>query len=138
MNSLESLVKKYKNVCFESSCYNTPEFLKLAASLKRALKKDIQKSNFILLNASAGHFYISGFITHKNGIYIYFSIGDVRWDITGKRWYDDILYRTAKDEKDYHGGANHYCKLGELFEKADMLAEQEKVYFKRMAIASNG
>jgi len=47
--------------------------------------------------------YVSGFI-EKNGKYVYLSISDSG---LGK----PILFRTAKNEKDYTGGSNNFANL---------------------------
>lgn len=49
----------------------------------------------------------------KDGKCIYVHVGDVRYSICG-HWYDNVLYRTAKDEKDYHGGTNNSCSYDKL------------------------
>lgn len=51
----------------------------------------------------------------KDGKCIYVHIGDVRFSICG-HWYDNVLYRVAKDENDSHGGPNNICSYGELEE----------------------
>ena len=38
-----------------------------------------------------------------------------------KNWKTKILIRTAKDEKDYHGGANHYTNVNNIRNDVIML-----------------
>ena len=58
-------------------------------------------------------------IQNNENKYLYISISDVRfWQ---NEWYNRILIRTAKSEKDYHGGGNNHTTLPELVEKAKYL-----------------
>ena len=61
-----------------------------------------------LVDFSAGHYDISGFI-EKDGRFVYFSTSDVR-GFSGE-WHSNILIRTAKHQKDYTGGSNGYTTL---------------------------
>jgi hypothetical protein len=58
-----------------------------------------------------GFYYFSGFFTSKSGQIYYFSCSDVR-----HFGYEELLYRTAKDYKDYGGGSNCYVKVNKLKE----------------------
>lgn len=125
MSSLENFVKKYKNVLFESSAFETPEFKKFASSFCRALRKDVKEGDFEIVNISKGHFEISGFLKHKeSGKFIYFAIPDVRWGTLGT-WYDHVLYRTAKDDRDFTGGHNNFCPLSKLLACVAKLLERD-------------
>jgi hypothetical protein len=125
MSSLENFVKKYKNVLFESSSFETPVFAKFASSFRRALRKDVKESPFEVVRLSKGHFEISGFLKHKeSGKFIYFAIPDVRWSTLGT-WYDHVLYRTAKDDRDFTGGHNNFCPLSKLLDSAEALVPRD-------------
>jgi len=126
MSSLENFVKKYKNVLFESSAFETPEFKKFASSFCRALRKDVKEGDFEIVNISKGHFEISGFLKHKeSGKFIYFAIPDVRWSTLGTWWYDHVLYRTAKDDRDFTGGHNNFCPLSKFLDSAEALVQRD-------------
>jgi len=56
----------------------------------------------------------------KDGKFIYVHVGDVRWN----NWYDSVLFRTAKSEKDCTGGSNCYCSYEELEEKLSDMFER--------------
>ena len=61
----------------------------------------------------------SGFLKF-NGACIYYNFQDYRyWD-----WTEQILYRTAKDEHDYHGDANNYTDLYHLREDVCRLVKR--------------
>ncbi len=94
---------KFNNLNFEQSGYNSSEFLAFARSFKSQLKKELQKAGAELDKFNTGHFYLSGFFT-KNGKFYYFS------------WHNgdsSMMYRTAKDNKDFTGGSNQWVKLNE-------------------------
>ena len=90
----------------------------------RLFRKQIQKSlppGAELVNASNGHYYISGFVKRDSN-FVYFSISDVRY-FPGE-WYKNILVRTAKHEKDYTGGSNRYTTLENFTNDVDRLLNQ--------------
>ena len=54
------------------------------------------------MNVGKNHYCFTAFIKTHDDLYVYISIPDVRfWK---NEWYNHILIREAKDEKDYHGG----------------------------------
>ena len=62
---------------------------------------------------SKGHFYFSGFLK-KSDKCVYFQVRDVRDGGTGG-WYNTVLVRGARDEKDFSGcTTNSYCHYDEL------------------------
>lgn len=58
---------------------------------------------------SSGFYYFSGFFTDAKGQIWYLSCSDVRHFA-----YEKLLYRTAKNYKDYTGGLNRYVKISDL------------------------
>lgn len=58
-----------------------------------------------------GFYYFSGFFTSKSGQVYYISCSDVR-----HFGYKQLLYRTAKNYKDYSGGCNQYIDINKLNE----------------------
>lgn len=101
-------------VGLESSTVKTPEFKALASAFKSALKKELQTLGATLTAYSVGHFEVSGFFRKGDQCY-YFSFGDVRGMefviATGRKV--EMMYRTARDEKDYTGGGNQWVEVGE-------------------------
>ena len=73
MNSLESFTKRFDRIYFDYSEDGAEKFNIMAASFKRAFRKDVKLSNFTEAKASSKYFYISGHMKHKNGTWIYFS-----------------------------------------------------------------
>lgn len=106
---------KWLEIEFESSTVTTPEFAKFAREFKKAIMKSLPPE-LSLARYSRGHFYVSGFIQNTvTDRIVYFSISDVRY-FPGK-WNDEILIRTARSTKDYTGGPNNYCTLGQFGER---------------------
>ena len=114
-------VKDFKNYDFDSC--DVPEkywgdythanffkgyFIPIARKEFKAIARNIGAT----LTFSPNYFEWSAFFC-KDGKYIYVHVGDVRYDLCG-RWYDRVLFRTAKNEKDYSGGANQYCSYDNL------------------------
>ena len=113
---LSAYIEKFKKVPFESSCYETPQFKAFFNGFKKSLKADLEGSGIELANISKGHFTISGFLK-RGEKFVYFSVRDVRdYD-----WHRQVLYRTAKSNKDYTGGQNRYCSFGGLVKSCERL-----------------
>lgn len=124
-------VKDFKNYDFESC--DVPEkywgdythanffkgyFIPIARKEFKAIAKKIGAE----ITFSPNYFEWSAFFC-KDGKYIYVHVGDVRYNVCG-HWYDDVLYRTAANEKDYTGGANCRCSYDELADKLSELFER--------------
>jgi len=99
---------------FESSSTTTPEFKEFYRTFKSEFTKELLSQNAKNIEFSRGHFYVSGFCTINNQVW-YFSLSDVRGmefnlnqSCMGK-----LMYRTAKDYKDYTGGSNRYATIEE-------------------------
>ena len=74
---------------------------------------------------SSGHFYVSAFLRNSvTGKIVYINVGDVRAQICGKWSLDNVLYREAKDDKDYRGGHNMFVPLPQLLERVLALTER--------------
>ena len=60
------------------------------------------------------HYCFSAVLRHQEDteIFAYVSVSDVR--IGSSRWYEQVLYRTMKHEKDWTGGHNQWCRWDEL------------------------
>lgn len=113
MNINTNTMRKVSNLLsyginhFGSGCYNSLEFNEFFELFKRSFNKELKCIGATDIEYSKGHFYLSGFFTVEGQAY-YFSISDVRSSF-GKP--DSLLVRTAKDYKDYTGGANNYFKV---------------------------
>lgn len=124
--ALVTFRKKWKHENFESSgeetrfetgVWDTCKFEKFTKEFKTALTKDVKMffPDFKVLRCFSNCFEISGFLSRADGKIFYFNIGDVRWNTFGN-WDEEVLYRAAKDEKDYHGGINRRTGIDTLLE----------------------
>jgi len=100
-------IKKWIDYPFESSSGPTNEWVAFCKDFKKYIKNNLPK-NAELVGWLNGHFEVAGFIK-KNNKYVYFSCLDVRF--FPNEWYNNLLIRTAKDEKDFKGGSNGYTSL---------------------------
>lgn len=92
---------------FTSGGYAGKDFKRFARLFKNYIKKSLS-SELKIVNLLNSHYYLCGFITNGTK-YVYFSVSDVRH--FPKKWFNDIMYRTAEHEKDYTGGRNRYTTL---------------------------
>lgn len=98
---------------FVSSTKTTAEFKSFARKFKNDFQKQLDKIDAKITFYNTGHFYVSGFFRfNESGTCYYFSISDVRFFNDKK-----LLYRTAKDEKDFTGGMNQYVNLSDNMAK---------------------
>lgn len=100
---------------FESSSTLTPEFAQFYRTFKKEFTCELQSIGATNIEFHRGHFYVSGFFTVDGQAY-YFSLSDVRgMDYSIKNHPDScmskLLYRTARDYKDYTGGKNRYATI---------------------------
>ena len=112
---MSKLLNNYKDVPFQSSTRNTKEFLFFVRLYKNKITKDAKENGLALVKWSTGHFYCSAFFENiKTGKLVYMSCSDVRFFKNG--WCDNILIRTATNDRDYTGGNNNYCKIDNIGE----------------------
>lgn len=94
---------------FESSSGLTPEFANFYKVFKSEFTKELKSIGATDIKFSRGHFYVSGFFTLDGQAY-YFSLNDVRGHFSDHNL-PKLLYRTAKDYKDFTGGMNRYATI---------------------------
>ena len=87
-------------VANESGTVNGPLSLQQSKKIKALLKKYFLGSGMVTFNR--GHSYCSAFVRRGDKV-VYMSVLDYRADA-----YQRFYVRTAKDEKDYTGGTNHW------------------------------
>ena len=75
------------------------------------LKSIAKEYGWNVVNVGKNHYEFSLFF-ENNGKFVYVSISDVRY--FKNEFWNRILYRTAKSEKDYTGGRNCYTNIGNL------------------------
>ncbi len=110
MNTLENL-KKYLDYEFSSDPYTGDDYKTFERLYQKYLTEICKKNSWLLADFNKNHYDFSAFVCNEYG-YIYISICDVRY--FKNWWYKNIMYRTAKNEKDYTGGRNQYTSLDDL------------------------
>lgn len=115
-------LEKYLNHEFSTGCYTGDDYKTFQRKYINYLRALCKENGWELCNPSKGHYIFSAFIRNPEGNYIYISIPDVRfWK---NQWYNHILIRCARNEKDYHGYGNNYTHLIELAQTAQRLFER--------------
>ena len=111
---INSFLNKWYNKEIENWGVTTSkQYRDFESDYKNVLKEMCKELGFELKDFSKNHYNFSAVLQNKkNKLCYYISISDVRW--WKNEWADKILYRTMKDEKDWTGGSNHFCKLTEL------------------------
>jgi hypothetical protein len=94
----------------QSSSGLTPQFKEFFNTFKKEITAILKQHNCSDIIVSRGHFYISGFFTLPNGQIYYFSVSDVRGMHYGFNK-PQLMYRTAKHNKDYTGGSNCFVNI---------------------------
>jgi hypothetical protein len=85
------------------------DFKEFFSRERRRIMRNLKEMQCTNVKMSYGFYYFSGFFTNKFGQIFYFSCSDVR-----HFGYTKLLYRTAKDYKDYTGGSNRYVDVDKL------------------------
>lgn len=102
-------LKPYVNRAIEDwGSVTSKDYESFQTKYRNFLKKVCKENNLELVSFHKGHYEFSAFIK-KDDKYVYISISDVRY--FKNAWYNNILIRTAKHEKDYTGGWNRYTSL---------------------------
>ena len=119
-------LEKWLDYDFESSCSVTKEFSDFARDYKRELKKVLDPA-YSIIGWSRGHFCMSGFIKNaETGKLAYISTSDVRGGRNG--WYNSILVRSAKHDKDWTGGGNCFTNWQGLIDTVGRITAKDNWY----------
>lgn len=93
----------------------TRDFTKI---YRKMIKSMIKNEGWELSFPTLNYCEVSFFIRNQNK-YVYVSTSDFRWG--NEEWRNNILIRTAKNDKDYHGGSNYYTSLEEFVDNVKYL-----------------
>jgi len=108
MSSLKEL-QRYLNKDIENyGGITSPEYRSFERKFKNYIEKVMIDNGGELVKFNPNHYEFSCFVK-RNNKYLYISISDVRY--FKNSWYNNILIRTANNEKDYSGGRNDYTSL---------------------------
>lgn len=109
------VVEDWLNHEFSTGGYAGKDYLDFQRAAKRDLKKIAQSAGFQMHSFSPNHYCFSAVLRQESsGAFAYVSVSDVRSG--GRVWYNRVLYRTMRHEKDWTGGFNNFCAWNELAE----------------------
>ena len=127
---MKTFYQKYNGSHVEDSlaCISD-EFKTLARDMRSALKEAGKERGMNLVGFTRGHYYISGFF-EKDGGYVYISWdcprGEQKISFDSADCMNGFLYRTARHDKDFTGGMNHFSDWNSLMENISALMEHER------------
>lgn len=104
-----SELKKYLNHEFSTGVYMGDDYKTFQNKYINYLRSICKDNRWTLTNVGRNHYCFSAFIKNDDGNFIYLSISDVRF--FRNEWFNHVLIRTTKNEKDYTGGSNKYYSL---------------------------
>ena len=127
---ISEFIKKNNGIVIEDWCSVTSDdFKSFCRKLKNALKKEALLVGFDDLTLQPNHYDMSGFF-RKGDKYIYWSFSVMRGDqptfLDKTDAFNGFLYRTAKNNKDFRGGNNHFTDLKHLCSEAMLLIENPR------------
>ena len=105
-------LERYLNYEFSSGPYTGQDYKTFQTKYINYLRSLCKQNGWELVNIGRNHYCFTAFVKNSQGKHIYLSVSDVRF--FNNEWYNHILIRTAKNEKDYSGGRNNYTTLSEL------------------------
>lgn len=122
MATLKEL-EKYLNYEFSTGVCTGQDYKTFQTKYINYLKTICTQNNWQLVNIGRNHYQFSAFIKNSTGFYVYISISDVRF--FKNEWYNRVLIRTAKSERDYIGGNNNFNDLPTLHNAIKNLLDKE-------------
>jgi len=99
---------KWKLHRFSTGCDTGEDFLQFEREMRSDLRKQLELYGVRLHKFHKNHYCFSA-VAERNGRYVYISLHDVR-GCTGQyvSWFENVLYRTMRDDRDWTGGTNRY------------------------------
>lgn len=116
---MKSFMKNWNNKVIEDSgSFMSREATSFCTAFKNMLKRGLNPYGVEIVNFIRGHYYLSGFL-RKDDVFIYINFNIPRGnrhavDFQSKCFSDKVLYRYAKDERDYLGEHNRFTSIEEL------------------------
>ena len=110
----DTFIKRFQNQGIaDNGSVKSKEFKSFATCFKNYLKRQIPEAEIIKYHV--GHYDVSGFLKFPSGnlVYVSYSVPRQRHPIDVDRTdaHAGVLYRTAENDSDYHGGANNFTSL---------------------------
>ena len=129
---MKLLMNKWLIHKFSSGPTTGTDFKEFSRDFRRCIKgqlKEVSDSTgrmLSLVSFSVGHYCLSGFVLDVQAArYAYFSISDVRY--RNNEWFDAVLIRNARDNRDFTGGMNQRTMLVDFGQSVADLLERRWV-----------
>lgn len=111
---MEKFIKKYNHKGIkDNGCVISEEFKTFCNDFKKAMVKVLPEDTKIV-KMSVGHYDLSGFIQKGNNYY-YFSYNvprdEMPLNFNDRSAFFGVLFRTAKNTRDYTGGRNNFTSV---------------------------
>lgn len=114
-------IEKWLGYKFSTGIETGEDYKKFQRSARTHLKKQCATENIEIFSFHKNHYMFSAVSRNlETEKFVYISISDVR--CRQDEWYNRVLIRTMKHEKDWTGGANHFCKWNEIAATAEWLS----------------
>ena len=120
---MNTLLKKWNGKVIEDwGGYQSDEWKSFCRSFKSAIRRN--SAGFEIAgdgSFKSSHYFVSGFV-QKEGKTYYISYDYDRGlpvELSKKGWAGPILWRRAKDTKDYRGDVNHFTTAQDLFDEIE-------------------
>lgn len=100
----------------DGGCYMSKSATSFVTGFRNMLKRELTPHDINVCSFTAGHYFCSGFV-EKDGKYVYISYDIPRYGEKidfSQQGVNGVLYRTAKSERDFHGGPNNFCSIEQL------------------------
>ena len=108
-NSVMNYLKKWMDHEFLGTTTRTEDYIQFEKGFRNAVNREAKKHGYHICDFMPGHFECSMFLKNdESGQYYFVSINDVRFDPIRNA---KILFRTAKDNKDFCGGYNQFAYM---------------------------
>ncbi|MCD7832946.1 MAG: hypothetical protein LUH00_02995 [Lachnospiraceae bacterium] len=106
---------------FSTGITSGDDYKKFQRNMRSDLRKQAADNHMVIQEFSGSHYEFSAILkSETTGKLVFVSISDVRF--FKNQWFNHVLFRRMKDEKDYSGGNNHFCSWPEIGRKAAQLA----------------
>lgn len=100
-------LEKWVNHKFSTGDTAGNDYLAFQREARADLRKQAAAAGYRLFKFNKNHYCFSAVLQgEKTGDFVYVSVNDVRFNTN---WYNKVLYRTMKHEKDWAGCTNQYC-----------------------------
>lgn len=113
----------------DDGAYMSKEAKSFVTAFKNMLKRELSGEGFNIVKISPNHYDLSGFI-EKDGRYCYIAYTMPRWgekiDFSDNGAARGVMYRVAKNDRDFRGGHNNFSAIENLPDALRSLYDNER------------